>query len=127
MAQVNKTILIIEDNIDLVNIYRLKFTQGGYNVLTATDGETGLEIIINQKPDVVLLDMLLPEMDGFSVLKKTKSDPKTSKIKVIVFTNLEQEGDIAKIFKLGADDCLIKASFTPEEVYQRVEAVINKN
>lgn len=119
-------LIIIEDEPDLRELYTLKFTQKGYDVKSADNGQTGLDMIIAEKPDIVLLDMVLPQLDGFSVLRSVKQNPEMKNVKVVALTNLGQEADIRKIFDLGADDCMIKASFVPEEVYQRVKIVMGQ-
>jgi len=119
-------ILIIEDDKFLKRIINKKFLKEGYNVIEATDGRQGLKIISEQKIDLILLDLLLPEIDGFEVLAKIKANPKMNKIPVIILSNLGQKSDIQKGLKMGANDYLIKAHFTLGEILKKVEAVLNK-
>src|SRR3989339_1342268 len=113
MPTKKKIIILIEDDEFLAELYAAKLTIEGYKVYLATDGRKGLKLIQEKNPSLVLLDILLPKMDGFGVLEQAKKDPKTKKIPVILLTNLSQRGDIQRGFDLGADDYLIKAHFMP--------------
>jgi len=83
-------------------------------------------VAINGAPDIILLDLLLPKKDGFQVLEEIKKNPKSSKIPVILLTNLGQKEDVDKGFKLGANDYLVKAHFMPSEVVEKIKELINK-
>jgi len=120
-----KKILIIEDDKFLRKVIDKKLSKEGYLVIEAVDGEKGLKAVKDKKPDLVLLDLVLPEMDGFEVLAKMKKDPSLSNIPVIILSNLGQKDDIEKGLKMGAVDYLIKAHFTPGEVVNRIEAALN--
>jgi DNA-binding response OmpR family regulator len=122
--QTKPKIVLVEDDTFLAGIYASKFEAAGFNVSLATDGEAGLETIEKEMPDVVLLDIILPKMDGFEVLEKVKSNPKTKDIPVILLTNLGQREDVEKGLKLGAADYLIKAHFMPQETIERVKKVM---
>lgn len=117
-------VLIIEDDDTLLQMYRLKFEREGFEVLSAIDGEAGIGEAVGKKPDVILLDIIMPKVDGFAVLKQLKGDPKTKAIPVILLTNLGQTEDVKKGRSLGADDYLIKASFTPAQVVAKVRDTI---
>lgn len=121
-----KKILIIEDEEVLVNMYETKFTSEGYQILKATNGEDGLILVQKEKPDLILLDVILPKMDGFMVLKKIKSDPTTKNIPVILLTNLGQDEDINKGKEDGAVAYLVKANLTPSEVIDKVKEIFKK-
>ena len=86
----------------------------------------GLKAIKEEKPDLVLLDLVLPEMDGFEVLDKIEKEPTLSKIPVIILSNLGEKEEIEKGFRMGAKDYLIKAHLTPGEIVDRIESVLNK-
>ena len=89
-------ILLIEDEEMLANMYETKFKNEGFNIRKALDGETGLALALAEKPDLILLDIILPKLDGFSVLKKLKADPKTKGVPIILLTNLGQDEDVGK-------------------------------
>jgi len=121
-----KKILLIEDDKFLGKIINKKLLKEGYTVIRATDGEQGVLKVEEQNPDLILLDIVLPEMNGFEVLAKLKSSPALAKIPVIILSNLGAKDEIKKGLDLGADDYLVKAHFNPSEIISRIEAVINK-
>ena len=122
-----KKILIIEDDEFLQKVINKKLSKEGYLVINAIDGEKGLKDIREEKPDLVLLDIILPEIDGCEVLTEIKKDQELSKIPIIILSNLGSKEEIEKGLKLGADDYLIKAHFNPEEIVGRVEAVFSRS
>ncbi len=119
-----KTILIIEDDKFLKELIARKLAGEGYDVLEAVDGEEGIKKIKQEKPDLVLLDLILPGVDGFEILSKMKEDPMAARIPVIILSNLGQKEDVERGFKLGAVDYLIKAHFTPGEIIDKIKAVL---
>jgi two-component system phosphate regulon response regulator PhoB len=119
-------VLIVEDDTFLAGIYQKKFEMEGFKVSVSGDGEKGLTDVKKKKPNIVLLDILLPKMDGFGVLEKLKADAATKKIPVILLTNLGQKDDVEKGLEAGAVDYLIKAHFKPSEVVEKVRAVLKK-
>jgi len=121
----NVHVLIIEDDSFLANIYKTKFEMEGFTVSVSDNGESGLADIKKKKPDIVLLDILLPKMDGFTVLEHAKADKEISEIPVILLTNLGQKDDVDKGLDLGAEDYLIKAHFKPSETVEKVKKVLN--
>jgi len=116
-----KTILFIEDESALQKTLGDVLRQEGYNIIGAMDGETGLNMAKTEKPDLILLDLVLPKMHGFEVLKQLKEDEGTKDISIIVLTNLEAMGDVEKALELGATTYLVKASYTLEEVVQKIK------
>lgn len=118
-------ILIVEDDVFLADLYKTKFALEGFKVNAAYDGEKGLEMAVKNLPDIVLLDLVLPKLSGFDVLKELKSSNKTKDIPVILLTNLSQKSDVEKGLKLGASDYLIKAHFMPSEVVEKIKKLIN--
>lgn len=114
-------ILIIEDDNFLLSMYATKFEKENFEVLSAEDGEKGVRKALKDQPDLILLDIILPKMDGFEVLKKLKSQKETKDIPVILLTNLSQRDDSKKGLSLGADDYLIKAHFMPSEIVDKVK------
>ncbi len=121
-----RKILFVEDEPSLQKTMEKILTQEGFKVLAALDGETGLNLIKKEKPDLVLLDLILPKKDGFEVLKEMKEDAELKDIPVIVLTNLEGMGDVEKALSLGATTYLIKANYELEDVVNRIKQFLNK-
>jgi DNA-binding response OmpR family regulator len=119
-------ILLVEDDVFLSNIYQKKFEMEGFKISTADNGEKGLADAKRKKPDIILLDVLLPKLDGFAVLEKLKEDPATKEIPVILLTNLGQKDDVKKGLESGAADYLIKAHFKPSEVVDKVKKILQQ-
>lgn len=126
-GQQKDTVILIEDDPFIAQMYALKFKQTPYNLVIGHDGEEGLALISEKKPVMVLLDVILPKMDGFTILQKIKSDEATKHTPVVLLTNLGQEQDIKKGMDLGAADYIVKAHYTPQEVVQKVESILGKN
>ncbi len=122
----SKTILIIEDDKFLRALISQKLTKEGYDVSEAVDGEEGARKVKDEKPMLVLLDLILPGIDGFEVLAKIKEDPSLSSIPVIILSNLGQREDVEKGLRLGAIDYLIKAHFTPGEIIEKIKNVLSE-
>lgn len=120
----NKKILVVEDDVMISSIYEAKFKADGFEVLVAADGAKGLELIKKEKLDLIMLDVILPGLDGFSILEEIKKDKTTKDIPVIMLTNLGTEEDKQKGQKLGAADYLIKASLTPGQIGDRIKEVL---
>ncbi|MBI5621608.1 response regulator [Candidatus Falkowbacteria bacterium] len=122
-----QTILLVEDDAFLAGMYKTKFEMEGFAVVTADDGLKGFQLAKDKKPDVILLDILLPKMDGFEVLDKIRASKDTSAIPVILLTNLGQKEDVKKGLERGANGYLIKAHFMPSEVVQKIKSVLAGN
>jgi DNA-binding response OmpR family regulator len=122
----SKKILVVEDDQLLLDLCCKKLQKEGFDVDIAIDGNTALEKIISNKPDLILLDLVLPGIDGFEILKKVREDSndKIKKIPIIILSNLGQESDIEKGKKLGATDYFIKASVTTEEIVRKVKDLL---
>ncbi len=105
-------------------MYQVKFEHEGFQILKAVDGEQGLQVAAKEKPDFILLDVIMPKMDGFSVLKKLKADEVTKNIPVMLLTNLGQDEDVKKGNELGAVGYLVKANITPSEVLNKVKSLM---
>jgi len=118
-----KTILIIEDDKFLRELIARKLSEENFNIIEAIDGEEGIRKIKEEKPDLILLDLILPGIDGFEVLSRIKKEPTTSSIPVIILSNLGQREDVEKGLKLGATDFLIKAHFTPGEIIEKIKSI----
>lgn len=119
-----KRILIVEDDRFLRELIVKKLANEGYEAIEAVDGEQGLQKTKEEKPDIILLDLILPGIDGFEVLALKKDDPSISGIPVIILSNLGQKEDVEKGLALGAVDYLIKAHFTPGEIIEKVRNIL---
>ncbi|MBI2451197.1 MAG: response regulator [Parcubacteria group bacterium] len=117
-------VLIIDDDPFLSEMYSTRFKQDKFEADVAVNGEEGFQKAKEKKPDLILLDVVMPKMDGFETLKALKDNIETKGIPVILLTNLGQREDVEKGLKLGADDYVIKAHFTPTEVLKRAEKVL---
>ena len=119
-------VLLVEDDEMLHGMYTQKFKNQGYEVVSAYNGADGVKLAETEHPDVILLDVIMPKMDGFVALKKIRKGDTTAKIPVILLTNLGQEEDVRKGRELGANDYFIKANHTPQEVVDKVRALLKK-
>jgi len=122
-----KKILFVEDEAALQEAMGEALTQHGYKVIRALDGEIGLRLAKSEKPDLILLDLLLPTKNGFEVLEEIKKDDETKGIPVIVLTNLEGMKDLDKALSFGATTYLVKTKYNLSEVLEKVEKAIEKN
>lgn len=119
-----KKILIVEDDTFLKNLESSKFNREGFEVLPASSSEDVDRIMAETTPDVVLLDLVLPGVDGFGILKKFKSDEKTKNIPVVIFSNLSDEKDVVKAKEAGATEFIVKANYTLDEIAQKIKAIV---
>ena len=119
-----KKILLVEDDKFLRDLITQKLLKDGFDVSQAVDGEQGVKKTKEEKPDLVLLDLILPGIDGFKVLTQMRSDQSLPPIPVIILSNLGQKEDIEKGMKLGATDYLIKAHFTPGEIIDKIKSIL---
>jgi len=128
MAQKNNKakILMIEDNIFLRKLYRDKLTRAGFEFIEATNGVEGMNKLVSEEPDLVILDLILPRKNGFDVLSEMKDNPKTKKIPAIILTNLGQEMDIKEGLALGAKEYLVKTEVRLSEVVDKVKKWLPK-
>jgi DNA-binding response OmpR family regulator len=117
-------ILVVEDETFLVKIYTVKLKREGFDVSIATDGEQAVKMATELKPDIILLDLILPKMNGFEALEKMRLNPDLKKTPVIVLSNLGQDEDIKRAESLGATDYLVKANFSIQEVIAKVRATL---
>lgn len=120
-------ILIVDDDAFILDMYVIKFREKGYDVVIAKNGQEALDQAEAHHPDVILLDVIMPVMDGFEVLQKLKTGTTTKDIPVIMLTNLGQKEDVERGMKLGAVDYIIKAHFTPSEAVEKVSSFLRKN
>jgi DNA-binding response OmpR family regulator len=120
------TILIVEDQKGFRRIYKDFFEGQGYEVLTAEDGEIGWNLIQEKKPQLILLDLGLPKLNGFEVLHKVRGNAATEHIRVIIFSVVGEEKEIDKAMAMGANDYTIKGFNTPRQVLEKIEAILSK-
>ena len=117
-----KKILVIEDEATLQKALNDILSQEGYDVLSALDGVSGLDLALKENPDLILLDIILPKLDGFEVLKKLKEE--NSQIPIIILTNLSDINDIQKALDLGATTYLVKADFHLDDVLKKIKETL---
>jgi two-component system phosphate regulon response regulator PhoB len=120
-----KSILIVEDEKDIVDLIAYHLKQSGFSVLTASDGPSGLQKAKKERPGLIILDLMLPEMDGKDVCRILKSDPLTQPIPILMLTAKAEEVDRVIGFELGADDYVTKP-FSPRELVLRVKAILRR-
>lgn len=120
-----KKILLVEDDKFLLKFFAARLKEEDFEVILAEDGEEAVRKVKEKKPDLVLLDLILPKKDGFAVLKEIKSDEKTKNIPVFVLSNLGQESDREKAKELGAVDYLVKVNFDLKEIIKKIKNYFN--
>jgi len=121
-----KHILLVEDDRFLIDIYSTKLKQSGFSVEVVTTGEEVLKRIAEKKPDLLVLDIVLPQLNGWQLLKKIKANPKLKDLKVIILSNLGQKEEVEKGMSLGASKYLIKAHYTPSEVVGEIKKLLSE-
>lgn len=119
-----KKILVVEDDIYLANAYRVKLTKAGFEVKNAYDGDEALNVLQAFTPDLILLDIVMPQKDGFTTLKEIKANEKLKDIPVILASNLGQKEDRETGMKLGAYDFFIKTDFTLNNLIEKINNII---
>jgi DNA-binding response OmpR family regulator len=117
-----KLLLLVEDNALLEGMYLAAFEKAGFDVILAHDGGEGLELAKDRKPDGILLDLLMPGMDGFQVLEHLGESGELKKIKTIVLSSVTDKDELARAVKLGALECLVKSELALSEIVKRVNA-----
>jgi len=117
-------LLIIEDDEFLVKIYESKFKAAGFQVESALGGEEGVVMARSIKPDLILLDLIMPNKNGFQVLEELQADPEFKKIPVVVLSNLGQEADIKRALEGGAVDYIVKADVTLQDIIEKLKTYL---
>ena len=120
-------VVILEDDEILQQALTIELSSAGYEVLGALDGESGMDIIRAEKPDLILLDIMMPKLDGYGVLDELEKDQELARIPVIVLTNLGQDEDKDKALEKGADDFFVKSDTELEKLSQKVSEYIGKS
>lgn len=124
MGSTEIKVLLVEDDAFLLNMYTTKLKVTGFTVVTASEGNQAWDMVQKEKPDIVLLDILLPGIDGFEILKKIRATAATKKIPVIMLTNMSKKEEVERGLALGANDYLIKAHFMPSEVVEKIKKLL---
>ncbi len=122
-----KKVLIIEDDVDLRNVLMDQLAKLNFQIMQAGDGEEGISILLDQKPDLVLLDLMLPKIDGFKVLERIRHYPEAgiAATKVVVLSNLWSDKDILRAQALKIDEYYVKANTNLEEVYVKIKQLLS--
>lgn len=120
MANSKKKVLLIEDEEIITDLLKRKLAKEGYQVDVASDGEEGLEKLKKNRPDLVLLDIVMPKLGGFEVMEKIRKDKKLDGMPIIIISNSGQPVELDRAKELGASDWLVKAQFDPQEVIDKV-------
>jgi len=119
-----KSILLVEDDPYITDIYSIKLKEAGFLIDVAVAGQDCLRKIEEKIPDLLLLDIVLPDIDGWEILRKIQNNDKLKNLKVVVLSNLGQKEEVEKAIKLGATKYLIKARYTPSEVVKEIKKII---
>ena len=119
------TIAIIEDDQVINQMYRMKFEAAGFEVVSASDGEAGVKVVQRANPDIILLDLQMPNMNGTEALQKIRHQPANANTPVIILTNLGEEEAPAELRRLGIDSYIVKANLTPSQVVAHVKETLN--
>lgn len=124
MSDNTHKILFIEDDDFLRSLVVTKLQKNNFDVATSSDGNNAMEIIDREKPHVLLLDLMLPGVSGFEILQQIRESETWKKLKVIIFSNLGEESDIRRGEELGADEYLVKANFTLDELVDKIKEIL---
>ncbi len=123
----NKKVLVVEDDSFLSSLMVEHFKKKGFDVHLAMDAEKGLETAKNELPNIILLDLILPGMDGYEFLTKAKAEVSLAGIPIVVLSNLGQKDQVDRALQLGAVDFLVKANLDLDEITAKVESILVKN
>ena len=118
-------VLVADDDDDIRDLVAFRLDRAGYEVLRAGDGQQALDLAREHKPDLAVLDVMMPKLTGYDVTRELRADAATSRIPVILLTARVQEADVARGFEAGADD-YVKKPFSPQELKARVQAVLGR-
>lgn len=119
-----KKVLVVEDDKFLIKAYSAKLKKEGFDTILASNGEDALRIAGEEKPDIILLDLIIPKKDGFDVLYDLKQNSKLKEIPVIVLSNLGQPEDIERAKKIGANDYLVKSNISMKDMVDKIKEVL---
>lgn len=124
MEEHKKKILIIEDDEHVSKVYEMKFSKEGYETIFVASGEEAVEKITSEKPNLIILDLMVPKKDGFAILEEIKKNPSVSSIPVIVLSNLGGNGDQERARSLGASDYMVKVNYSMQEVIDKAKSYL---
>ena len=123
MTDAPRTVLVADDDDDILQLVSFRLERAGYTVVTAADGQQALAAARQHQPDLAVLDVMMPGLNGYEVTRQLRADPATAAIPVILLTARVQEADVSRGFEAGADDYLRKP-FSPQELRSRVQAIL---
>jgi DNA-binding response OmpR family regulator len=118
-------VLVADDDPDILALVTFRLERGGYDVVAANDGEEAMRLALERAPDLAVLDVMMPKLDGYEVTTRLRQNERTSRMPVILLTARVQEADIARGFEVGADD-YVKKPFSPQELGARVQAILGR-
>ena len=124
MTEVKKKILMVEDDSTISSMYKTQFEADGFDISIVNNGAAGLLAAKKEKFDLIMLDVILPQMDGFSILEEIKKDDKIKNTPVIMLTSLGTDEDKSKGIKMGAADYIVKSSLTPSQVSEKIKKIL---
>jgi len=125
MVELKKTILLVDDDPLINRMYQVRLSQDGYDIEIAANGEEALIAVRKHKPNLILLDLMMPKMNGIEVLKELKKDDKTKDIKILILTNLEdKDGNLEKVKEMGAIDYLVKSEINLKMLSDKVRSIV---
>lgn len=116
-------VLVVEDDVDIRDLVVMKLTRAGHDVLAEGDGDSGLAVALDQQPDLVILDWMMPRLTGVEVCRAMRADPRTEDVAVLLLTSRAQEADVGQGFTAGASDYMVKP-FSGRELLSRAESLL---
>ena len=119
-----KKILVAEDDELYGKVYLSKLAKEGYQVFLVLNGKEAIEVAKRERPDLILMDIIMPVMDGFTALKEIKSDPATQNLRVLIMSNLSQDADISKAKEMGAEDYFVKSNISISEFIEKINSML---
>jgi DNA-binding response OmpR family regulator len=122
MEENAKKILIVEDDIHVSKVFQIQLEKAGFISLLAFDGEEALKILENEKPNLILLDLMIPKKDGFEVIEEIRKKPEFTNTPVVIISNLGQDSDKARALGLGATEYLVKIDYSIQEIINKVKS-----
>jgi DNA-binding response OmpR family regulator len=124
-AEQDRTVLVADDDRDVLNLIRFRLEREGLRVITAQDGVAALGLAQRERPDVCVLDVMMPKLGGLEVVKRLRDDPATARLRIILLTARSADSQVDEGFEVGADDYVVKP-FSPQELRQRVRAQLSR-
>ncbi len=124
-ARERPLVLAADDDEDILGLVSFRLERSGYTVVQARDGEAALELAVKELPDLAVLDVMMPKLDGFEVTRRLRADAATSRMPIILLTARAQDADVQRGFEAGADD-YIRKPFSPDELRARVQAILGR-